>query len=239
MQGCSLVSSGKKLAIFDMDGTLVNFAIDSKAVRAEVIEHLVAMLSLPGDLLDISNSTTELIAKTRVFLAEKRIVEPDWDEIRAEVFKIAERYEDMAAEMSTPIVGIEQVLVELDQSGVLMAVCTFNSTRNALNVLKRNGISQFFSSVVGRDKVPDKTKPNPAHGQYILDELGVNPEHACMIGDHPNDIEMATTLGIKGIAITSERHGPADFARFDSVVLIGDDEYHILADAIKRALDIA
>ena len=229
----------KKLAIFDMDGTLVDFAIDSKAVRADAIEYLVSTLSLPGDLLDISYPWTELIAKTRAYLQREQREESDWNEIRTAVYKIAEMYEDKAAEISTPMAGIEAVLEDLKQSGIIMAVCTFNSTKNALNVLKRNGIDEFFSSIAGRDKVPDKTKPNPAHGQYIFDELGVSPEHACMIGDHPNDIQMAAALGIKSIAITSERHGAADFARFSDVVFVGDDEYHLLAKAIKIALGIA
>ncbi|HME52921.1 MAG TPA: M20/M25/M40 family metallo-hydrolase [Candidatus Lokiarchaeia archaeon] len=231
----------KKLAIFDMDGTLVNFAIDSNAVRSDAIKYLIETLSIPDDLLDVSYPTTELMAKTKAYLQQENRDEPDWNEIRAVVYKIAELYEDKAAEVSTPIAGIENVLADLEGSGVIMAVCTFNSTRNALNVLKRNGIDQFFSSVVGRDKVPDKTKPNPAHGQYILEELGFNPEQACMIGDHPNDIQMAVALGIKGIAITSERHGASDFARFEDCLsaIVGDNEYDLLASAIKHALDIS
>ena len=229
---------GKKLAIFDMDGTLVNFAIDSTAVRADAIKYLVDTLLIPDDLLDASYPTTELMARTRAYLQQEQLAEPDWNEIRAAVYKIAEFYEDKAAEVSTPMPGIENVLADLKKSGVIMAVCTFNSTRNATNVLQRNGIDQFFSSVVGRDKVPDKTKPNPAHGQYILDELGVMPDHACMIGDHPNDIQMAVALGIKSIAITSERHGAADFDRFNDIVCIADDDYQSLASAIKQALGI-
>jgi HAD superfamily hydrolase (TIGR01509 family) len=219
-----------------MDGTLVNFAIDSKAVRSDAIEYLVTTLSIPDDLLDISHPMIELMTKAREYLQQEQREEPDWDAIRAAVYKIAELYEDKAAEISSPMAGIEAVLDDLKKSSIIMAVCTFNSTKNALNVLKRNGIDGFFSSVVGRDKVPDKTKPNPAHGQYILDELGVSSEHACMIGDHPNDIQMATALGIKGIAIASERHGAADFARFSDVVIVGDDEYHLLAKVIKKAL---
>jgi HAD superfamily hydrolase (TIGR01549 family) len=222
-----------------MDGTLVNFAIDSTAVRTDAINYLVTTLSIPDDLLDVSYPTTELMARTQAYLQQEQREEPEWGEIQAAVYKIAELYEDKAAEISTPITGVHDVLSELKTSGVIMAVCTFNSTRNAINVLRRNDIESFFSSVVGRDKVPGATKPNPAHGQYILDELDVSPEHACMIGDHPNDIQMAVALGIKGIAITNERHGVADFARFCDVVIVGDDEYHLLARTIMIALGIA
>jgi hypothetical protein len=59
-----------------------------------------------------------------------------------------------------------------------------------------------------------------------------------MTGDHPFDIDMAVALGIKGIAIASARHPPADFARFKDVSIVSDKEYHLLARAIKNALRI-
>ena len=222
-----------------MDGTLVNFSIDSKALRLEGIKYLKQTLEIPDGILDVKYNTMELVARTKTHLQKEGKAEPDWAKIYAEIFKIAEKYEDEAAEISTAMNGITDVLMELKASGIHMAVCTFNSTRNALQVLERNNLASFFDSVVGRDKVPDKTKPNPAHGRYILDELGVHPKNACIIGDHPNDIEMAFNMGCKGIAITSERHGPADFARFKDVTIVSERDYHLLAHTIKNVLGVA
>ncbi len=227
-----------KLAIFDMDGTIVHFSIDSKAARSDVIKFLKSKINLPDDILDVKFSTTELVVRSKEHLKLISKEEPDWTKIREEIFKIVEVHEDRAAEVSTPINGIVDVLDELQRVGVTAAICTYNSTRNARAVLSRTGLVRYFSLIVGRDLVPDKTKPNPAHGKYILDELGISTEHACMIGDHPVDIDMAVALGIKGIAITSERHSPSDFARFNDISIVSDKEYHLLAPAIKQALGI-
>ncbi len=221
-----------------MDGTIVHFSIDSKAARSDVIKFLKSKIDLPDDILDVKFSTTELVVRSKEHLKLISKEEPDWTKIREEIFKIVEVHEDRAAEVSTPISGIVDVLDELQRVGVTAAICTYNSTRNAKAVLSRTGLARYFTLIVGRDLVPDKTKPNPAHGKYILDRLGISTEHACMIGDHPVDIDMAVALGIKGIAITSERHSPSDFARFNDISIVNDKEYHLLAPAIKQALGI-
>jgi phosphoglycolate phosphatase-like HAD superfamily hydrolase len=227
-----------KLAIFDMDGTLVNFSIDSKAARSDVIKFLNTKMDLPASILDINITTTEMVNRAKEHFNSIEKEQPDWAKIRGEIFTIVEVYEDRAAEISTPIDGIVDVLDDLQRAGVVAAICTYNSTRNANTVLSRNGLARYFSLVVGRDLVPDKTKPDPAHGKYILDKLGISKESACMTGDHPFDIDMAVALGIKGIAITSTRHPPVDFARFKDVAIVSDKEYHLLACAIKNALKI-
>nr|MDO8085778.1 HAD family hydrolase [Candidatus Sigynarchaeum springense] len=227
-----------KLAIFDMDGTVVDFSIDSKAARSEVIDFLKTKMQLPEGILDVKFTTTELVARSKDHLVRFNKEQPDWVNIRDEIFKIVEAYENRAAEISTPINGIVEVLDDLQRSGIMAAICTYNSTRNANMVLSRTGLARYFSLVVGRDMVPDKTKPNPAHGQYILDKLGISNEHACMTGDHPFDIDMAVAMGVKAIAITSTRHPPSDFARFEDIAIVSDKEYHLLAPAIKRALGI-
>lgn len=227
-----------KLAIFDMDGTLVHFSIDSKAARSDVIKFLDAKLDLPAGLLEVGLTTTELVGRAKDHLARNNKEQPDWTRIQGEIFKIVEVYEDKAAEISTPIDGIMDVLDDLRRAGIIAAVCTFNTTRNADTVLARNKMADYFSLVVGRDLVADKTKPDPFHGKYILDTLGIERENACMTGDHPFDIDMAVALGIKGIAISSTRHPPADFARFKDIAIVGDTEYRLLARAIKDALHV-
>ncbi|MBN2151472.1 MAG: HAD family hydrolase [Candidatus Lokiarchaeota archaeon] len=231
--------AGTKLAMFDMDGTIVAFSIDSIAARSDVIQFLKGKINLPDDVLDVKFMTTELVIRSKEYLKRVNAEQPDWSGIRAEIYKIVEAYEDKAAEISEPIDGIADVLAEIERAGIVSAICTYNSTRNARMVLARTNLARYFSLVVGRDMVPDMTKPNPAHGRYILDELGVSAENACMIGDHPFDIDMAVALGMKGIAITSNRHPPADFARFQDITIVSDEDYHLLAPAINRALRVA
>jgi phosphoglycolate phosphatase len=226
-----------KLAIFDMDGTLVTFSIDAKGARADVIDYLVA-LGIPRGVLEVKNSILDLMVLARQHVAEAGEPEIDWARVGDDVLGIIDGYERAAAEVSQPIDGVENVLADLANAGVLMAVCTLNSTVNATAIFGKFGLDRYFSMIAGRDLVGDKRKPDPAHGQFILDSLGVELHDACMIGDHPSDMEMAEAMGIKGVGVTSERHPAADFSRFEGIRLVDDGDYSSLASVIKEQLGI-
>ncbi|HDD69907.1 MAG TPA: hypothetical protein ENG19_02135, partial [Candidatus Bathyarchaeota archaeon] len=56
-----------KAVIFDLDGTLANFNIDYKAVRAEVRSFLVKV-GLPASILSLNESVFEMLKKAKIFL---------------------------------------------------------------------------------------------------------------------------------------------------------------------------
>jgi HAD superfamily hydrolase (TIGR01549 family) len=227
-----------KLAIFDMDGTLVTFSIDAKGARADVIDHLVA-LGIPREILQVKNSILDLKVLAKQHVAATGEPKIDWEQAGADVLAIIDGYEQAAAEVSQPIDGVQDVLSELEQSRILMAVCTLNSTSNATAIFRKFSLDRYFALVAGRDMVGDRRKPNPAHGLFILDKLGVQPADACMIGDHPSDMEMAGGMGIKGVGIVNERHPEADFERFEGIRLVSDKDYSSLASVIKEQLELA
>lgn len=223
------------LAIFDMDGTLVEFAIDSKAARADVIAYF-ATAGIPERALDIKNSILDLFTRARVAVQESGMPEPDWSEVRARVLDIIGKYEQAAIAVSKPMPGIQDALASLARAGVAMAVCTLNTTANALAVLDKHGIARHFAVVAGRDAVGDRMKPDPGHGTYIVERLDMHLDKCVMIGDHPADIQMAMAMGIKAIAISSARHGPGDFARFPGVPVVPDDGYQRLPREVLKCL---
>ncbi|MFX0101623.1 MAG: HAD family hydrolase [Candidatus Hodarchaeota archaeon] len=233
------MGNGKKLAIFDMDGTICEFVLDWKNARLEVIDYLVS-LGIPVSVLNIKNSILDLFANAREFFKNKAEHVPDWTHTTEVISEIVDRYEKEAAKVAKPIQGVREVLVDLKSRGVLLAICTLNSTNTATGVLEKHDLLGFFDIVVGRDLVKNTPKPNPEHGSYILKQLDVRPENSCMIGDHPADMEMAESLGISGVAILSKRHGIDEFTRFKGIKTIRDDSYHLaLASLIMESLDMS
>ncbi|MHA1682302.1 MAG: HAD family hydrolase [Promethearchaeota archaeon] len=230
-----LAKPRKKLAIFDMDGTIVHFAIDWKAARLEVIEYLKS-LSIPEDVLDIKNSILDLFSDAKSFGEARHREDIDWKVAGDTVYAMVEKYEVEAAVVSKPIDLVGETLQELKEAGIMMAVCTLNTSSNAEFVLNRHGFRQYFNMVAGRDVARGKVKPDPAHGQLILDTLGVSPENACMIGDHPADMDMASKLHVAGIAITSDRHGREAFSAFKGIRFIETGDYTFLARTIRELL---
>jgi phosphoglycolate phosphatase len=71
----------------------------------------------------------------------------------------------------------------------------------------------FLASRTADETTP---KPSPAMVHELLDELGVRPEEALVIGDSRHDLEMAAnagceSVGVEGGALPAEelwRYGP-------------------------------
>jgi phosphoglycolate phosphatase len=78
-------------------------------------------------------------------------------------------------------------------------------------------ISGFFASVVGGDSTPEK-KPHPLPLQTCLDELGVKPAEALMIGDSGADVGAAKALGMTIVLVPDGYTGvPAESLGADHV----------------------
>ncbi len=57
-------------------------------------------------------------------------------------------------------------------------------------------------------------KPAPAYFEAVLDELGIPPEHAAMIGDDiVNDVFGAQALGLTGVLVRTGKFAPSDLER--------------------------
>ncbi|MHA1794203.1 MAG: HAD family hydrolase [Promethearchaeota archaeon] len=233
-----MVEKKKYLVIFDLDGTVVNFTLDWKSARKDVVD-LLESRGIPGSLLDTKNSILELLDITRRHVeVNVKTSDIDLPGIKNEVLRIVDEYEKAAARTSRPIKNVRLVLEKLKERGYYLAICTLNTSETASMVLSKHDLLKFFDVIAGRDKVPGKLKPNPAHGAFILNELQVDVENACMIGDHPADMLMARDLGIGKIAILSERHGKDDFSEVKDIRFINYESYLAILDLVPLILKV-
>lgn len=161
--------------IFDLDGTLVQSAIDFEAIRRE--------LGLtPGEPL------LEVLARL-----------PEHEACHA--LAVLERHEADAAQRAVPTPGIAELLGRLRSSGVHAGVLTRTARRFALTTLARTGLC--CDPVLGREDAPPK--PNPAGIWQICDYWGLRPEQAAMIGDYWFDIEAGRRAGVRTALYTAGR----------------------------------
>jgi HAD superfamily hydrolase (TIGR01458 family) len=57
-------------------------------------------------------------------------------------------------------------------------------------------------------------KPAPAYFEAVLDELGLSPDRAAMVGDDiVNDVLGAQALGLKGVLVRTGKFSPSDLER--------------------------
>lgn len=96
----------------------------------------------------------------------------------------------------------EEILNQLSTEYLLALVSNFYG--NIETVLEELSIKKYFISIVDSAIVGIR-KPNPRIFEIALNELGVNPKDAVMIGDsYTNDIVPANSIGCKTIWINNK-----------------------------------
>lgn len=186
-----------KAVIFDLDGTLVNFNLDYKSLRAEARIFLIRQ-GVPASVLSINESIFKMLKKTEIFMKKNGKTEKALEEVYKGVWNITEKYELEAAKTTNLVPGATEVLKALKENGLKIGLCTASSEKTASYPLKKFKIEKFFDAVTPRDKVK-RVKPDMEHLETTLKALGVKPEEALMVGDSIIDMECARTL--KTIAV--------------------------------------
>lgn len=128
----------------------------------------------------------------------------------AEVEAAAETAHRAYLDVLRPYPGIPRVLSELAGEGLRLAVVTDAPGARALERLDASGLADRFETVITRDMSPQgKRGPEPYH--MVLGELGLGPETAAMVGDHPPiDAAWPNRLGMLSVLAGWGRwnHGP-------------------------------
>ena len=151
--------------IFDLDGTLVDSALDFDLMRQE-------MRLEPGQPL----------LETLATLGEERA---------RECRQILQRHERAGADRATTIPGVEAVLAELQSRQIRTAVFTRNARQMALDTLDRLGLK--VDLVIAREDAP--AKPDPAGIWKACELWGLDCRQVAMVGDYAFDIEAGRRAG--------------------------------------------
>ena len=191
-----------KLAIFDMDGTL----IDSQAVIVAAMDEAFVGLGLepPGrerTLSIVGLSLPQAMDRLAPAEADAAMIDALVDGYRNGFVKQRARQ----GEHSVPLYpGAREALHGLRDAGWTLGVATGKSQRGVDHAFAAHGIGDFFATVQTADGHP--SKPHPSMVLSALAETGAAPEAAVMIGDTTFDIEMGVAAGVRGIGVAWGYH---------------------------------
>lgn len=198
-----------KLLIFDWDGTLM----DSQARIVNCLRTACCDLGFAERSEDEYKNVIGLGLRE----ALKQLF-PDHDDDTTEV--LASRYrEQYLFHNDTPSAlfpGVAKLLEDLEHNGYWLAVATGKGRQGLDQSLQTTGLQGRFHST--RCASETRSKPHPQMLEEILDQLGLYPEDALMIGDTEYDMEMAANAGMAGLAVSYGvheadrllKHGPLD-----------------------------
>lgn len=160
--------------VFDLDGTVVDSALDFEAMRRE---------------MEIAEGHPVLEALAAMHADAARRCQ-----------EILDRHEQAGAERAVLIPGVAEFIAMLHRRGVPTAVWTRNGRAATDKTLQRLNLS--FERVVTREDAPAKPDPSAIWG--ICEAWNVDRREMLMIGDYVFDLEAAKRAGIRGVLFTND-----------------------------------
>jgi len=201
-----------ELIVFDWDGTLV----DSTHAIVESIQHAARDLGLPVPEAAASRGIIGLELHRAI-----RTLFGDVSEQQVEQLAERYRYHYLVRDHAVPMFdGAADSLRQLRETGFMLGVATGKTRRGLERAFDNTGTRDHFLATRCADECHSKPHPQMLH--EVMDELGVTPERALMIGDTQFDLQMARNAGMDSLAVTFGAqpleallpHGP--LAHFDN-----------------------
>jgi phosphoglycolate phosphatase len=104
---------------------------------------------------------------------------------------------------------VPELLRRLRKRGVKVAIVTRNCRAAVDRILAENPL--VYDVLLTRDEVT-AVKPDPGHLLAALRLLGVEPQRALMVGDHPMDVEVGRAVGARTAAALTGAGTPERFS---------------------------
>lgn len=191
-----------RAVIFDLDGTLVGAPMPFAEVKEQLRKRLIEMgidEKLIGDLTPMYETLLRISEKVGV----------DFESLHS----IQVELETERMRESFLFDGVREVLDYLRERGIKIAIVTRSSRKATLFTLEKNGILEYFDSIIAREDVPPKDlKPQPGQINKALEELGIPPEKVLVVGDHGYDVIASKKAGALSVLVTSHESGRMSFS---------------------------
>lgn len=185
-----------RLAIFDLDGTL----LDTIGDLAEACNHMLALRGLGPHTRD---EYRQMVGNGILRLVERALPE----HLRTTEYVAEARHDFLAYYIehidcySRPYDGICEVLRSLQNDGWRLAVASNKFDAGTKRLVESFFPDIHFKAVYGnREGFP--LKPDAALVELIIEECGASREMTYMIGDSGVDVEAAKNGGVRSVGCT-------------------------------------
>lgn len=200
----------KKIAVFDLDGTLAETAGDLIATLNVILSRQdLGPVSLEDGRKLVGAGARALIQRGYEMAGRSISGEP-----LEHLFRdFIEHYEANIAVESHLFEGVEAALDHFQNNDWLLAVCTNKVQIPARHLLEALGAAHRFAAICGQDTftIDGQTlcKPDPRALLKTIERAGGDPRMAVMVGDSRTDIDTAKAAGIPVVAVDfgyTDRH---------------------------------
>ncbi len=184
---------GNRLAIFDLDGTL----LDTIGDLAEACNYMLGLRGLDSHTRE---EYRKMVGNGILRLVERALPE----NLRTPEY-VAEARQDFVAYYvdhidcyTHPYEGIREVLHSLQEDGWVLAVASNKFDAGTKTLVANIFPEVAFKTIYGnREGFP--LKPDAALLELIMTECGATPETTFMVGDSGVDIQTAQAAGVRSV----------------------------------------
>ncbi len=219
------MSQNIELVIFDWDGTL----FDS-------VGQIVASLQYAAQQFE--QPLTDDAAKSIIGLGLPEVMQilfPQVPDLQQDILQCYADHYVANSKGDAWFSGVAELLADLKQQGIKLAVATGKSRKGLDRVLSQTNSHQIFD--ITRAASETKSKPDPLMLQEILAELGVAVECAIMVGDTSYDLEMAENLNMPRIGVSYGVHSIETLQQYQPLMIAHNvqDLHAYLQTILERA----
>ena len=187
-----------RLLIFDLDGTLVDSRQDLCNSVNATLRHY-SRPELPCELI------STYIGDGAPMLVRRALGDPDDQKFVEEalIFFLM-YYREHKLDFTYVYAGIKESLTAIREARngeVKMAVLSNKPVNPSRAIVEALGLKEYFFEIYGGNSFPTK-KPDPQGALQLVNEAGVKPEYAVMIGDSANDVATAKNAGMYSVGLT-------------------------------------
>ena len=189
-----------RAALCDLDGTLIDSVPDITLAVAELMTTEGLEPFTEADVRAMVGHGLRVLVR-RALAARGRT--PDPAEFEAIISRMLEIYPRHLTGRTTLLPGVVDCLDTVAAAGCAVALVTNKLQSAATTVLDHFALSDRFTIILGdQEGLSDLApKPEPDMLLHALSHVGVEPDHAVMVGDSEADMASACAAGVFSVAV--------------------------------------
>lgn len=189
-----------KLVIFDLDGTLIDSRLDLVHSVNAALRHIGRPV-LPDDVIAsyVGDGAPILIQRALGGVAVDEAV------VRQGLQFFLSYYREHKLDHTTVYKGVKEALAAIQHVSKgtprKMSVLSNKPVVPSRAIVEALGLGPFFTQVYGGNSFASK-KPDPEGARKLLQENGVRPEEAVIVGDSHVDVETGGNAGLWTVGVS-------------------------------------
>ena len=184
-----------KLAIFDLDGTLIDTIED----LGTAVNHALGLRGLPQhSIAQYRDMVGHGIRQLVINALGPAAGDPLTDEVLADFVDYYVAHIDVH---TRPYPGMQQLLADLQKKGIRLSVASNKFQQGTEKLVREFFPDIHFVAVLGNSpELP--LKPDGAVVQLIMEKAGVSREETVFVGDSATDMKTAANGGVRSIGVS-------------------------------------